>query len=67
MLVTHDLREASFLADKIFVMSARPGRIVREHRVPFARPRDLELMYEKEFNDLVHQLHGEIATARMAA
>ena len=67
VLVTHDLREASFLADKIFVMSARPGRIVREHRVPFARPRELDLMYQKEFNDLVQQLHGEIATARMVA
>ncbi len=67
VLVTHDLREASFLADKIFVMSARPGRIVQEHRVPFDRPRELDLMYEKEFNDLVHQLHGEIATARMVA
>ncbi|MHB0953846.1 MAG: ABC transporter ATP-binding protein [Allorhizobium sp.] len=67
ILVTHDLREATFLADKIFVMSSRPGRILAEHRVPFERPRDLELMYETPFNDMVHTLHGEIASARIAA
>ncbi len=67
ILVTHDLREATFLADKIFVMSSRPGRVLAEHKVPFARPRDLELMYETSFNDMVHALHGEIANARVAA
>lgn len=67
ILVTHDLREATFLADKIFVMSSRPGRVLAEHRVPFARPRDLDLMYETPFNDMVHALHGEIANARVAA
>ncbi|WP_454289369.1 ABC transporter ATP-binding protein [Rhizobium arsenicireducens] len=67
ILVTHDLREATFLADKIFVMSSRPGRVLAEHKVPFARPRDLEIMYETPFNDMVHALHGEIGNARVAA
>ncbi|MEJ8308429.1 ABC transporter ATP-binding protein [Agrobacterium larrymoorei] len=67
ILVTHDLREAVFLADKIFVMSARPGRVLAQHRVPFERPRQLSLMYEKGFNDMVQELHGEIAQARVAA
>jgi len=67
ILVTHDLREATFLADKIFVMSSRPGRVLAEHKVPFARPRDLEIIYETPFNDMVHALHGEIANARVAA
>ena len=66
-LVTHDLRESVFLADKVVVMSARPGRIVSEHVVPFERPRQLELLYEPAFNDMVQKLHGEIATARAAA
>src|SRR6218665_2950461 len=67
ILVTHDLREAVFLADKIFVLSSRPGRVLAEHRVPFARPRGIEVMYQTEFNDMVHALHGEIAKARVAA
>lgn len=67
VLVTHDLREAVFLADRIFVMSARPGRITKERTVPFARPRDLELLYQADFNDVVHELRGNIADARKAA
>ena len=66
VLVTHDLREATFLADKIFVMSARPGRITREQVVPFARPRDLDILYQPDFNDIVHELRGNIAEARKA-
>ena len=67
VLVTHDLREAAFLADKVFVMSSRPGRILQERTIPFARPRDLEILYTPEFNDLVHELRGAIAEARSAA
>jgi NitT/TauT family transport system ATP-binding protein len=67
VLVTHDLREAAFLADRIFVMSARPGRVIAEHVVPFERPRDLKLLYDHEFNEMVQALRGEIAEARVAA
>jgi NitT/TauT family transport system ATP-binding protein len=67
ILVTHDLREAAFLADRIFCMSARPGRIVAEREVDFPRPRDLELTYTPEFAALVHELRGHIAQARNAA
>jgi NitT/TauT family transport system ATP-binding protein len=67
ILVTHDLREAAFLADRIFCMSARPGRIVAEREVPFPRPRDLEITYTQEFSELVHELRGHIAQARKAA
>ena len=67
VLVTHDLREAVFLADRIFVMSARPGRIIKNEEVPFARPRDLEILYQADFNDIVHELRGNIADARRAA
>ena len=64
VLVTHDLREAVFLADRVFVMSARPGTITSVRSVPFARPRDIELMYEKDFADVVHELRDEIAENR---
>ncbi len=66
VLVTHDLREAAFLADRIFCMSARPGRIIAERRVTFPRPRSLEVTYTPEFTDLVHDLRQQIATARQA-
>ncbi len=67
MLVTHDLREAVFLADRIFVMSARPGKVIAEHRIGFERPRDLKLMYEPMFNEKVQELRDQIAEARVPA
>ncbi|MHB2168492.1 ABC transporter ATP-binding protein [Alsobacter sp. R-9] len=67
ILVTHDLREAVFLADRIFCMSARPGRIIAEREVGIPRPRDLEVTYTGEFIDIVHELRAHIAHARTAA
>ncbi|MEO1090186.1 MAG: ABC transporter ATP-binding protein [Pseudomonadota bacterium] len=64
ILVTHDLREAVFLADTVHVMSARPGRILYRHEIGFARPRDLEVCYSPEFVDTVHRLRGQIAEVR---
>jgi len=66
ILVTHDLREAAFLADRVFCLSSRPGRVITERRVPFPRPRSLEVTYTPEFTDLVHDLRSQIATARQA-
>ena len=60
LLVTHDLREAVFLADTVYVMSSRPGRIVRRCEVGIARPRDLEVLYTQRFQDIVHELRSLI-------
>ena len=60
MLVTHDLREAVFLADTVYVMSQRPGRIVKRRAVDLPRPRDLEVTYTPQFQDIVHELRGLI-------
>jgi NitT/TauT family transport system ATP-binding protein len=64
ILVTHDLREAAFLADRVLCMSARPGRIVAEREVGLPRPRDLDVVYTPEFSAIVHALRDHIAHAR---
>jgi NitT/TauT family transport system ATP-binding protein len=64
VLVTHDLREAVFLADRVFVMSSRPGRVVVERKIAIPRPRDLEVTFTPEFQDIVHELRAHIVKAR---
>jgi len=64
VLVTHDLREAAFLADTIHIMSARPGKIIETRHVDFARPRQLDVCYSSPFTDLVHTLRNKIAEVR---
>ncbi len=63
-LVTHDLREAAFLAERILVMSPRPGRVTRDQPVTFARPRTLDTTYEEPFTSLTHQLRALIVAGR---
>lgn len=56
LLVTHDLREAAFLASRVIVMSPRPGRILEDRVIPFERPRHLDLTFESEFTHIVQDL-----------
>ncbi|MGE3244983.1 MAG: ABC transporter ATP-binding protein [Beijerinckiaceae bacterium] len=66
ILVTHDLREAAFLADTVHVMSARPGRVIETRRIEFPRPRNIDLCYTGEFADLVLSLRNKIAEVRQS-
>ncbi|MDM9623011.1 nitrate/sulfonate/bicarbonate ABC transporter ATP-binding protein [Rhizobium sp. AC44/96] len=56
LLVTHSVDEALFLADRIIVMSGRPGRIIRDITVPFARPRLPSVMRDPAFHALTDEL-----------
>jgi NitT/TauT family transport system ATP-binding protein len=56
IFVTHDIEEALFLSDRIMLMGTHPGRIVREVRVPFDRPRTSELRTTAEFQTLRQDL-----------
>ena len=60
ILITHSIAEAVFLADKVYIMSARPGQISRVVDVPFPRPRSLQLMETREFFDLVNLIKHDI-------
>jgi NitT/TauT family transport system ATP-binding protein len=64
ILVTHDLREAVFLADRVFVMSSRPGRVLVERKIEIPRPRDLEVTFTQGFQDIVHEMRSYIVKAR---
>jgi NitT/TauT family transport system ATP-binding protein len=64
ILVTHDLKEAAYLANRICVMQARPGRIIEDRAVPFARPRTIEMTYAPDFVALTHHLRDAIFTNR---
>jgi NitT/TauT family transport system ATP-binding protein len=52
LFVTHDVDEAIYLADRIYVLSARPGTIVEDIPVPFGRPRDPAVRQTAEFHEM---------------
>ncbi len=52
LFVTHDVAEAVFLADRLYIVSSRPGTILEEIPVPFGRPRDQGLKEQREFQEI---------------
>jgi len=56
VFVTHDIDEALFLADKVYVMSARPGTIQSVVPVPIPRPRAIEVTTTDTFNAMKREI-----------
>lgn len=60
LMVTHDINEAVLLADRVIVLSPRPGHLALEVRVHLPRPRSLDNVYSDEFATLAQAVRGAI-------
>jgi ABC-type nitrate/sulfonate/bicarbonate transport system ATPase subunit len=60
MFITHDVEEAVYLADRVIVSSARPGKVKRELKIDLPRPRRQRMIAEPEFGKLVRELLIEL-------
>lgn len=60
VFITHDVEEAVYLADRVIVLSARPGTVKRELRVNLPRPRRQRMVAEPGFGDLVKGLLSDL-------
>jgi len=63
LFITHDVDEAVFLSDRVYVMSARPGRIINDVKVDLPRPRTSEIRTSPAYfqirSELLRDIHGE--------
>ncbi|MCK5751833.1 MAG: ABC transporter ATP-binding protein, partial [Mycobacterium sp.] len=62
--ITHSVSEAVFLANRVIVMSARPGRIVADLQIDFPYPRDPDLRYDAHFVEYVAEITETLRGAR---
>lgn len=67
LFITHDIDESIFLSDRLYVMTARPGKIKAEIEIPLPRPRVPEMMDSPEFLRLRHELHALIREESLKA
>jgi NitT/TauT family transport system ATP-binding protein len=66
MFITHSIPEAVLLADRIVVMTARPGTVREILDVPLPRPRSLETLSDPHFNELANHIRSRLFTRRAA-
>ena len=62
LFVTHNIQEAIYLADRVMVMTPRPGRIAEIIDVKFERPRDISIQTSREFNVIVEQVRDTLGS-----
>src|SRR6266404_4279864 len=62
LLITHSIPEAVFLADRVLVMTERPGAIAAIYDVPLPRPRSLDAMADSVFTELVQRIRKHFFT-----
>lgn len=60
LLVTHDVEEAVFLSQRIYVLSSHPGRVMEEVAVPYGTDRDRAVKRQPQFHDLVDNLREHL-------
>jgi NitT/TauT family transport system ATP-binding protein len=60
VLVTHSINEAVFLADRVVLLTPRPGRIRSVTEVPFSRPRQVDLQTLPEFQNIARELRHQL-------
>jgi NitT/TauT family transport system ATP-binding protein len=64
LFVTHSIREAVLLSDRVMVMGRSPSKIIAEIKVPFARPRGFAIGETSQFNESCAMLRSQIEIAR---
>jgi NitT/TauT family transport system ATP-binding protein len=67
VFVTHSIREAAFLSDRVVVMGGRPSTIVLDMKMPFERPRRFEIEETPEFTAVCRKLRLTIEEAHGGA
>ena len=65
LLITHSIPEAVFLADRVMVMSARPGTIAAVYEIPLTRPRTLDVLADPRFVEMTQKIRAHFSDAHI--